>query len=230
MNGKSGVSRKKAWEAANTFHIYYEQMKMWQATKWLGIPCFKFPFDAWNLQEIIYDIQPDVIIETGTAYGGSAVFMASILEMIGNGVVVTIDTNDKYIINIDNDIARILWSKRVRPIIGDSVSKEVLKEVETFLQSDTICLVLLDSWHRKEHVLKELLLYNKYVTLGSYIIVEDTHVNGNPVPWKWGAGPMEAVKEFLQSNTNFKSDLSKEKFIITCNPQGYLKRVNEHKI
>jgi len=225
MNGKSTVSRKKASEAANVFHIYYEQMKLWQETRWLGIPCFKFPFDAWNLQEIIYDIQPDVIIETGTAYGGSAVFMASLLEMVGNGMVVTIDTNDKYITNIDNDIARILWSKRVYSIIGDSVSEEVLNEVGTFILPDTICMVMLDSWHRKDHVLKELHAYSKFVSIDSYIIVEDTHVNGNPVPWKWGAGPMEAVEEFLINNSVFQSDRSREKFMISCNPLGFLKRI-----
>lgn len=229
MKSRSMIPRKKALECANIFHIYCEQTKMWQSTKWLGIPCFKFPFDAWVLQEIIYDIKPDIVIETGTAYGGSAVFIASILELLDYGKVITIDTNNKYKTNIDNDIAKYLWDTRVFPIIGDSISNEIIDQVHDHIYYDAKCLVLLDSWHRKEHVLKELELYSEFVSLDSYIIVEDTHVNGNPVPWKWGAGPMEAVDEFLVTNKHFKSDLDREKFFITCNPKGYLKRTNYKK-
>jgi len=222
---RSMISMTKAWKAANMFHVYYEQTKMWQKTTWLGIPCFKFPFDTWNLQEIIYDTCPDVIIETGTAYGGSAVFLASILELMGRGRVITIDTNDKYKTNINNPVAKRLWDSRVLPIIGDSTSDAVINKLDSELQYDNHCLVLLDSWHRKEHVLRELELYSKYVAFHSYIIVEDTHVNGNPVPWKWGAGPMEAVKEFLETNSDFVSDPTREKFMITCNPLGFLQRI-----
>lgn len=204
------------------FHKLYEAKRIWKNTTWLGIPIWKFPFDAFIIQELIYKIKPDYVIETGTNFGGSALFYASILELIGAGTVITIDKEKKEILL--SEVAKWLFDTRIIRLIGDSVSDEIIKQVYSYA-SGKKNIVILDSWHSKEHVLKELNLYSQLVPVGSYIIIEDSHVNNHPVPWQWGEGPYEAVQEFLKSNNTFAIDKNCEKLLITYNPNGFLRRV-----
>jgi cephalosporin hydroxylase len=190
---------------------------------YLGIPSVQFPADNWVMQEIISEIRPDFVIETGTAKGGTALFYATILEQLKGGQVITvdIDDHDPKVLQFDT------WRKRVQAIKGSSTSSEVFNHIQAQVNGRKV-LVTLDSEHTKEHVLQELHLYSKLVSLNSYLVVQDTHLNGHPVPWprleKTG-GPWEAVEEFLKTNKNFEVDRTREKHLATQNPGGFLKRV-----
>ena len=203
------------------FHVFYEQNRLWEKQFWLGAPILKLPFDLIIIQELIFKIRPDYIIETGTGFGGSALFYASIAELIGKGRIITVDIEDKLSSSIK---AYNLFKNRIIQFIGSSTDENIYNSIKamTFGKKN---IVLLDSWHSKEHVLKELNLYSKLVPIGSYIIVEDSHVSGHPVKWKWGAGPYEAIEEFLKSNEYFRIDKECEKLGMTFHPNGYLRRV-----
>ncbi|MFB6730726.1 cephalosporin hydroxylase family protein [Bacillus mobilis] len=196
--------------------LYYDSNVWLHDTHWLGVPIFKLPSDLFLYQEIIYELKPDLIIECGTCYGGSALYLASILNLIGKGHVVTIDIFPQ---------PNRPTHDRITYVTASSVSVQAVQTILNMRKPDDVILVILDSDHSKEHVSKELSLYKSIVTTGSYIIVEDTSINGNPVSPDWGPGPMEAVEEFLAKNKNFIIDESKHKFFISFNPKGYLKKV-----
>lgn len=199
---------------SDDFHIYYEKKRLWETTKWLGVPIWKLPFDAFVIQELICESKPDYIIETGTGFGGSALFYASIQDMIKYGRVISVDVENK--VNFKH--------KRIKFLTGSSIDKPINNQIYRIVKTNNN-MVILDSWHTKEHVLKEIELYAHFVGLNNYLIIEDTHTNGNPIKWKWGDGPMEAVKEFLKSNKNFIIDKHCERLGMTFNPNGYLKRI-----
>jgi cephalosporin hydroxylase len=182
----------------------------------MGVAALKCPFDLWIYQEILHETRPDVILETGTARGGSALYLASILDLLGSGEVVTIDI-----------VRRPEWptNPRVTYVTGSSTSAAVLEEVRRRIAGKPRVMVILDSDHKKDHVLGELAAYAPFVTRGAYLIVEDTNINGRPVFPGFGPGPGEAVDEFLASNRAFERDPSRERFFVTFNPGGYLKRV-----
>jgi cephalosporin hydroxylase len=184
-------------------------------TSWMGVPCQKCPLDLWIYQEIIFELQPDLIIETGTCYGGSALFMAHILDIIGKGKIITID--------IDNTITRPSHP-RIVYVHGSSSDAGLVESILTN-RPDEVRLVILDSDHSKAHVLQELHLFAPYVNVGSYLIVEDTNINGHPAYPSFGEGPYEAVQEFLAIQNGFTIDLIREKFLMTFNPAGFLKRI-----
>jgi cephalosporin hydroxylase len=169
----------------------------------------------WIYQEIISETRPNLILETGTYMGGSALFMAHLLDILGSGEVITIDVDDKF---------PRPSHPRIRYVKGSSVDEALIENLLSG-RTDETRLVVLDSLHTKQHVLDELNLLARYVSLGSYIIVEDTNVNGHPVYESFGEGPQEAVNEFLETNDNFIVDQSREKFLMTFNPRGYLKRI-----
>lgn len=203
------------------FHNFYENTRMWENTYWLGVPMWKLPFDAFIIQEIINEIKPDYIIETGTGIGGSALFYASICELLGHGNVITIDIEHK----AEDGFYKIPSKIRSRIITHHGSSTNPLK----FKRIKSKCngmknLVILDSWHSYDHVCKELEMYEELVPVGSYLIVEDTHVNGHPVPWPHGKGPYEAVEWFLSTRDYWEPQYWCEKYIMTFNPKGYLKR------
>lgn len=196
------------------FNKFYYNSEVWLQTFWFGVPVQKIPSDLFIYQEIINEVKPDVIIETGTKYGGSALFLAHLLDILKNGKVITIDIVKE----------KVPKHKRILYLTGSSVSDEIISKVELLIKNKKKVMVILDSDHHKEHVLKELKIYSKFVTKGSYLILEDTNINGYPVLPNWGLGPMEALKEFLKHEKRFFIDSSREKFYLTFNPKGYLKR------
>jgi cephalosporin hydroxylase len=198
------------------FHKLYYNSLVWQNTKWLGVPIVKMPLDLMLYQEIIFEVKPDVIIESGTFNGGSALFFASMLDLINKGKIMTIDVSPQPNLPIH---------PRISYINGSSVADDILQEVEGFIKSGDVVLVCLDSDHTKQHVLNELKAYSKFVTKGSYLICEDTNINGHPVLPDHGAGPMEAVQQFLQTNNDFTIDESKHKFFVSFNLNGYLLKI-----
>lgn len=181
----------------------------------MGIPVLKCPLDLWIYQEIIFKTRPDIIIECGTAKGGSALYLASVCDLVNNGRVITVDIED----NKDKP-----KHKRITYLLGSSISKQIIEKIKKLVGNKKI-MVILDSDHSKQHVLSELKIYSKFVTKESYLIVEDTNINNHPVLSNFGPGPMEALKEFLKENKNFIIDKEKEKFYLTFNPKGYLKKI-----
>jgi cephalosporin hydroxylase len=186
--------------------------------KWQGIPIGKMPLDLWIYQELIWQTKPDVIIETGTWFGGSALFFADLCKLFGFGTVVTIDNSltKRMIVGRDNLIY----------MLGNSVDIEVRDSVvQRAIKPGNRVMVILDSNHRKDHVLKELDLWAILVTKGCALIVEDTNINGNPVLEGFGPGPKEALDEWLPQHPEFKIDKQCEKLLVTFNSGGYLERV-----
>jgi cephalosporin hydroxylase len=197
------------------FHLLSFYSGVVQQTYWLGVPLQKSPLDCWIYQEIIADLRPDLIIETGTDLGGSALFFASICDLIGRGRVLSIDVRPPPPIHHD----------RIRFIEGDSTSDEVIAKVRTAARQSARTMVVLDSDHSQRHVRRELDRYAEFVDVGSYLVVEDTNVNGHPVLPEHGPGPFEAVQEFLRDRPDFQVDRAREKFLLTYFPEGYLKRI-----
>ena len=194
--------------------IYYDSI-VYDNTFWIGVQTQKCPLDLWIYQEIIFEVKPDVIIECGTYKGGTSLYLASICEMLEHGEVITIDKNR---------VSQCCHARMIK-LHGSSISEEVVADVNKLLVGKDRVMVILDSSHVKSHVMKELEIYSQYVSVGSYIIVEDTIVNGHPVWTDFGDGPMEAVGEFLKKDNRFVVDHSREKFYLTFNRNGYLKRV-----
>jgi cephalosporin hydroxylase len=218
------ITSSSEGELVEEFQKLYHKKTMFHS-HYLGVESDQFPTDNWVMQEIISELKPDVIIETGTAKGGTALFYATVLDQLGKGKVITVDIEDH-----DPKVRQFdVWNERVHFIKGSSTSREVFDRIQAQVNNGARVLVTLDSEHTKEHVLRELQLYSELVSLNSYLIVQDTHLNGHPVPWprleKTG-GPMEALREFLKTSDNFAIDRSREKHLVTQNPSGFLKRVS----
>src|SRR5260370_10510868 len=198
-------------------NIYYDSPKStWENTAWLGVPCKKYPTDLWIYQEIIFENKPDVIIETGTLCGGSALYLASLLDLIGHGRVISIDLEFRE--------GRPLH-ERVNYITGSSTAPSTIAQLEPLLRNSGSRMVILDSDHRRSHVEEELRIYSRYVTPGQYLIVEDSAINGHPVSAKFGPGPFEAIVTFLRSSDDFVVDKTKERFLLSANHNGNLRRI-----
>ena len=210
---------EKKKTVVDEFHkLYYDGYRLgitWKDTSWMGVSTEKCPLDLWLYQEIVHELRPDLIIETGTCLGGSAFFMAHMCDLVGKGQVVTIDIEDR-----DGRPQH----DRLEYLCGSSVDEGIVERVRAMTEGAETVLVLLDSDHRKDHVAKELEVYSPFVTRGSYLIVEDTNINGHPVGADFGPGPMEALDEFLATTNEFVIDEGKEKFYLTFSPRGYLRR------
>jgi cephalosporin hydroxylase len=207
------------------YHKVYEEARIWEKNTWMGVPCWKLPMDAFVLQELIWKLKPDFIIETGTGKGGSAMFYASICELMGQGKVITCDVDLCYDVE---QIAQHEWSDRIHFIHGSSTNSLTLKEIKKIVGDTTNNIVLLDSDHRCNHVLTEIGAYEAFVGKGYYMIVEDTHAGnpGHPVKWKYdNEGAYEAVEAFLEMSDDFEVDWECEKHLMSFNPKGYLRRI-----
>jgi cephalosporin hydroxylase len=179
------------------------------------VPVAKCPLDLWVYQEIVSEVRPGLIVETGTAHGGSALYLASLCDLVGGGRVVSVDL-----------VARdgLPRHPRVSYVVGSSIARETFERVKVHVRPGEPVMVVLDSDHTRAHVLEELRLYGALVTPGSYLVVEDTNIHGRPVLRSHGPGPAEAVAEYLKEDPRFSVDESREKFYMTFNPGGYLKR------
>lgn len=196
---------------------------------WMGRPIIQFPQDMIAMQEIIWDQRPDVIVETGIAHGGSLVFYASMLELIGHGEVLGVDIDIRQ--HNREAIEAHPMSKRIQMIQGSSIDPAIVEQVRARIKGKKV-LVVLDSNHTHEHVLEELRFYAPLVSVGSYCVVMDTVVEDMPEdafpdrPWGKGDNPKTAVRAFLEENRNFEIDSRiHSKLLITVAPDGYLRRV-----
>ena len=197
----------------------------------MGRPIIQYPQDMVVMQELIWDIKPDLIIETGIAHGGSLIYYASLLELIGEGEVLGIDIDIRSHNKVE--IEKHPMFKRIKMIEGSSVSAETVDKVKDYAKHKKRILVCLDSNHTHEHVMLELQSYSPLVTPGSYIIVFDTIVEDLPEgyfsqkrPWGISNNPKTAVHEFLKTSPEFEIDYSIDnRVLISVAPEGYLKRV-----
>jgi cephalosporin hydroxylase len=201
------------------FHrLYYETGEAggtWKDTRFLGVPTWKCPLDLWVYQELLNELSPDLIVETGTAHGGSALYLATLCEAGGRGEVVSVDIGE--------------WPNRpshprLTYLTASSTDPAAVRRIAERARGVETVLVVLDSDHRRDHVLAELRAYAPLVTPGSYLVVEDTNVNGHPVFVEFGPGPMEAVEDFLKEHDEFAVDLTREKFFLTFSPRGWLRK------
>ncbi|MGA8214814.1 MAG: CmcI family methyltransferase [Candidatus Sulfotelmatobacter sp.] len=200
---------------------YYNSFVWLNSTTWLGIPSEQTPTDNWSMQEIIAEIRPDYIIEAGTANGGTTLFYATVLSFVNpDGKVITVDVEP----HVEKASRLPIWKQRVELIVGSSVDPKVADHIAQEVAGKKV-LVTLDSLHTRDHVLREIEIYSKLVTPGSYLVVQDTNINGHPVNPGWGPGPMEAVEDFMKTHDNFVADRGREKFLLTYYPKGWLKRV-----
>jgi cephalosporin hydroxylase/ketosteroid isomerase-like protein len=193
--------------------------KTWTHTYWRGVPLYKCPLDLWVYQELIHELKPDLIVETGTCAGRSALFMADICEMLGTGHIITYDALEHEDGQPPHD--------RITYLVGSSISDEIAAQVEARVPAGGTVMVMLDSDHRRDHVLEELHIYSRFVSRGSYLIVEDSFLNGHPVRPDYGPGPMEAIDDFLAESDRFVIDREREKFLMTFNPRGYLHKIRD---
>ena len=199
---------------------------------WLGRPIIQYPQDILAIQEIIWKVKPDLIIETGIAHGGSLILSASILELIGKGEVLGIDIDIRK--HNKQEIEKHAMFKRITMIKGSSTDRNIIKKVQRFAREKKKIMVILDSNHTHSHVLKELKAYSPLVSKHSYLIVFDTIIQDmseeqtNDRPWGIDNNPKTAVNEFLKKNNRFKIDKKiEEKLSFTVAPSGYLKCIKD---
>jgi cephalosporin hydroxylase len=185
-------------------------------SRYFGISTQKSPLDFWKYQEIIYELEPDFIVEIGNFNGGSTLALAHIFDIIGHGQVIGID------INHQNVPQRVKDHKRIKLITGDACDNFDI--VRKLIPEKSKVLVIEDSSHTYENTLNVLRKFNSLVDIGYYFIVEDSichhGLEVGPKP-----GPYEAIEQFIEENSNFQIDREKESFLITWNPKGYLKRI-----
>ena len=218
---RADVAHAQATERAtiDAFHkLWYGSRFTWGFTFFENVSLMKNPLDLWIYQELVWDLKPTLIIETGTAFGGSALFFARQLDKLGVGNVVTIDP-ESY-----PDVPK---HERITYVKASSTDPAVIDAVKACARTHPRVMVVLDSDHSCAHVSAELDAYAPLVTRGQFLVVEDTNICGRPVEttWKGGPGPGEAVDAWLPKHPEFVQDKLAERYLLTVFPNGWLRRV-----
>lgn len=227
----AGFSDTAPWKHEQDHETITQAMELAQysrrewMTSWLGVRMLQYPTDLMTYQELLYEVKPDVVIETGTYKGGLTLYLATVLDQINDhGKVVTVDLHeDEWLETLSTKPIKSRIKDRIIFIKGNSVEQAVHDRIANLVKGKRV-VVILDSDHRMPHVLREIQMYSPYVTKNSYLVVNDTHLDGT----KWvdgGPGPMTAIREFLDDNEQFVIDQSKQRFIISCIHSGILRRV-----
>ncbi len=197
---------------------------------WLGLPIIQLPQDIVVTQEIIWRTKPDVIIETGIAWGGSVALYASMLQLIGKGKVVAVDLN--LFDHVSSQIMSYPFSDRIHLYKGSSIEPSIIEKIRSHVEPGQSVMVLLDSNHTHEHVLEELRAYGPLVTKGQYLVVSDTIVEDIPEqkhrarPWGPGDNPKTALHAYLKETNRFEIDREiDDKLLLSFSPNGYCRRV-----
>lgn len=198
--------------------LYHQREIVFGRCTWMGVRALKNPLDAWIYQEILHEVRPDVLIEIGSCEGGTTLYFAHLMDLLKKGTVVSID--------IDRSKFHVVH-ERIVPLTGDSLSPEIRARVAEICAGKSV-LVLHDGDHSKAHVLADLEAYAPLVNVGSYVIVEDgiadVFTPGSGLG-TYEDGPLAAIEEFLLAHGNFAVDATRERYVLTYNPKGFLKRV-----
>lgn len=205
-------------EVLRLANILYFRSMVFERTHWMGIKTMKCPMDMWVYQEMIVNLKTDLLIETGTFAGGSALFFAQLFDMLGRGRVITIDIDG-------HDNTERPQHSRIEYVSGSSIDPDVVDRLKVEAEASKSVMVILDSDHHAKHKLMELELYSPLVTVGNYIIAEDSCFDAFPAWPEFGLGPAAAVREFLMRHNNFEVDRSQERHMITFSPMAFLKKI-----
>ena len=207
----------------------YDYSYLWS---WMGVPIIQMPADVMATQEVVWTTKPDVIIETGIARGGSVLFMASLLEMIGKGKVIGVDIDIR--VHNREAVETHPMSKRVEMIEGGAVDDGTLAKVRALIPNGASVMVVLDSDHSRDHVLAECRAYGPLVTAGCYMVVADTlvgHVDEENAAkkrskiWFKGNEPLSALNDFMCESDDFEVDeVLNGKLVMSSSPGGYIRR------
>jgi cephalosporin hydroxylase len=203
--------------AVSHAHDAFYLSDAWTRATWLGAQALKNPLDLWVYQEIVVETRPDLIVETGTYRGGSALYLASICDLVGHGEVVSIDIEPAR-----DDYPR---HPRVTYLAGRSSTDPGVVHELTERAAGRRTFVVLDSDHSEAHVEAELEAYAPLVPVACYLVAEDSNIGR--IRKDLMPGPLQAVERFLSRTDEFEIDRGREKFLITFNPSGFLRRVRE---
>lgn len=209
---------KRIEDAVDEFQkaVFWRAGQLWGNNQWLGVKALKGPWDLWIAQEIIFQTRPDLIVETGVYAGGSTMFYAHMFDLVGEGAVVAVDVD---LTGVDPAVRS---HPRVTLIEGSSTDPEVVDRIRAQALGKRV-MANLDADHAAAHVLQELRLLADLVSPGCYLVVEDTAI-GRPLGKHLLPGPAEALEEWLSEGQPFEVDRSREKFLLTASPGGYLRR------
>lgn len=246
-NNIAGLSKDKMLQSLSQIWLRDTARHKWSYNfRWMGRPAIQLPNDAWAMQELIWEVRPDLIIEAGIAHGGSLVYYASMLALLDmadaveKGDVVDPLKTKRKVLGLDIDIRQhnheaivahpmYPW---IQMIEGSSISPSVIEQVQRIAQGHKTILVSLDSNHTHDHVFAELEAYAPLVTKGSYCVVFDTVLEDMPAeqcanrPWAPGNSPKTAVWKYLKTHNEFQIDADiHNRLLITVAPDGYLKRI-----
>lgn len=197
---------------------YHQSEIVLERCYWMGVRALKNPLDAWIYQEVLYEVQPDVLVELGSSEGGSTLYFAHLMDVLEKGTVVSVD--------IDRSVFKVSHP-RVVTVTGNSSAPETVEAVKRLCEGKRV-MIIHDADHHKEQVLNDLEAYAPLVSPGSYLIVEDGVVDlfkPGPPFFIEGDGPLRAVEEFLPRHPEFVVDSDRERYLITYNPRGFLKRI-----
>ncbi|MBX2846957.1 MAG: cephalosporin hydroxylase family protein [Acidiferrobacterales bacterium] len=212
---RNNISAADAQEIFRLANIIYFRQKVYEKTTWMGRPAAKCPMDMWMYQELIFALKTDLLIETGTLFGGSALFFAQLFDLIGHGKVLSVDIKLR---------ENLVQHPRIEYVEGSSIDDDVLAKINEQVKGHKSVTVLLDSDHKADYKLKELNAYADFVTEENYLIAEDTCFDYYPAWPEYGPGPAHAVKEFLEKDDRFELDRKPEHHMITFAPMAFLKK------
>jgi cephalosporin hydroxylase len=207
------------------YHRWYYNRNVWRGVTFMGVYAAKCVLDLWNYQEILWELKPSLVVEFGTYAGGSALYLAWVMEMIWHSVrtsfrprVITVDVDWSPLHEL------VLHNPYIMAIHGSSTDPVTIGEIEA--RRDGPSFFILDSDHHADHVLSELEMLRDLTRPGDYVVVEDTNINGHPVLPDFGPGPWEALEEYEKRHPeDYKHDTEREgKFGVTFAPRGYLIR------
>lgn len=212
-NRPNQVSAADVQRLAN---IHYFRSGVFQHTEWMGVRTAKCPMDMWVYQELMVRTRTDLVIETGTWEGGSALFFAHMLDQLGEGRVLSVD------LQLPESLPK---HPRIEYLKGSSISDAVVEQVRQAARAARSVMVILDADHKAAYKLQELKVYEEFVTTGNYLIAEDSTFDYFPAWPEFGPGPAQAVKDFMQDNPRFTVDRAQERHMLTFCPAGFLRKL-----
>jgi cephalosporin hydroxylase len=198
--------------------VYHQDAIVMKRASWMGVRALKNPLDMWIYQEILHEVKPDVLVEIGSFAGGSTLYFAHLFDLMGRGSVLSVDI-DRSLFEVEHP--------RIRCLTGDSASPEIVEQVHAQCAGRS-ALVIHDGDHTREHVTRDLEAYAPLVGVGSYLIVEDSIVDlfdPGQGPGQTWEGPLPAIDDFLRDHPEFVVDAERERYLLTYNPRGFLRRV-----